>query len=145
MWGSMRGGGMSEGEEGGEWGGGVHHHRPKPPPPKPSRIPTPPNSPRRNESFLSSCPTRVTTGRSPPQKAQTAPNHHHGTAYEGRPRPENHQPPQDRHRKPPPPTKTDTPKGAEKLYVELMQRTIDPCRPSKESLHGLYTSSGWMR
>ena len=75
-----------------------------------------PNPPARNESFLSSQPTKATTGRSPGPKGPNPPHHHHRTAYEGRPRPQTHQRPQDRHHKPPPPptTKTDTPKGAEK-------------------------------
>ena len=68
MWGSMGGGGVSEGEEG---GGGVHHHRPTPPPPK--RSPTPPNPSPRNESFLSSRPTKATTGRSPGPKGRNPP------------------------------------------------------------------------
>ena len=110
MWGSMGGGRVSEGKEGGEVSTTT-----APNPPPPSEAQPPPNPPPRNESFLWSRPTKATTGHPPAQKAQTPHHHHHCTAYEGRPRPQTHQPPQDRHRNPPPPpTKTDTPKGAEK-------------------------------
>ena len=85
---------------------------PNPPPPK--RSPTSPNPPPRNEIFLWSRPTKVTTGRFPRPKAPP-PHHHRRTAYEGRPHPRTHQSPHDgHHNPPPPPTKSDTPKGAEK-------------------------------
>ena len=104
----MGGGGVSKGEEGGG--------RPPPPPQTPpSEAQPPPNPPPRNESFLFSRPTKATTGRSPGPKGPNPPHHHHRMAYEGCPRPQTQQPPQDRHNKPPPPpTKTDSPKGAEK-------------------------------
>ena len=69
MWGSMGGGGVSEGEKG---GGG----RRPPPPPRtpPKRSPTPPpNPPPTNESFLSSRPTKATMGPSPGPKGPTPP------------------------------------------------------------------------
>ena len=109
MWGSTGGGGVSEGEEGGR--GGASTTTAPEPHPKAKPHPNPPNPPPRNESFLLSRPTRVKRGDPPSQKA---PPPHHRTAYEGGPRPQTHQPPQDRHCQPPPPPKNDTPKGAEK-------------------------------
>ena len=107
--------GWGRGERGGG-GGGEATITTAPNPPPPQRSPTPPNPPPRNESFLSSRPTKATTGRSPGPKGPNPPHHHHRTAYQGRPRPQTHQPPQDRHHNPPPPppTKTDNPKGAKK-------------------------------
>ena len=108
MWGSMGGGGVSEGEEGGG-------RRPPPPPGNspPKRSPTPPNSPPSNESFLSSRPTKATTGRSPGPKGRNPPHHHQRTTCEGRPRPQTHQPPQDRHHNPPPPHQDRHPQGCQ--------------------------------
>ena len=116
MWGSMGGGGVSDGEE----GGGVWRPPPMPPttpPPQAKPQPNPPNPPPGIKSFPSSRPTRVTTGRSlgpeSPNPNPLPPPPH--TAYEGCLRPQTHPPP-------PPPTKTNTPKGAE----EKDDRPEDP-------------------
>ena len=62
------GAGWARGRRG---GGGVHHHRPNPPPP--NRAQTPPHPPPRNESFLSSRPTKAMTGRFPGPKGPPPP------------------------------------------------------------------------
>ena len=53
-------------------------------------------------------------GAIPWAKRFKLPHHQHRTTYEGRPRPQTPQPPQDRHTNPPPPHQDDTPKGAAK-------------------------------
>ena len=92
MWGSMGGGGVSEGEE----GGGAST---TPPPPKEAQ--PPPTRPQETKVFFRVVRRKRRRGDPPAQKAETPPHHHHRTAYEGRPRPQTHQPPQDRHHKTP--------------------------------------------
>ena len=91
---------MSEGEEGGR-GGASTTAAPKNPP-KRSRMPTPsvPAPKKRKFSFESS--DESDDGAIHRPKKPNPPPHHHSTAYEGGPRPQTHQPPQDRHRKTPP-------------------------------------------
>ena len=104
---------MSDGEEGGRGG------RPSPPrqtPPQSqaaTQPPPPPNPPQRNvrKKGSPSSPGRERRRGDPPwQKAQTPRPHPHRTAYEGRRRPQTHQPPQDRH-PPPPPDQDRHPQG----------------------------------
>ena len=156
MWGSMGGGGVSEGEEG---GGG----RCPPPPPQtpPKRSPSPPqNPPPTNESFLSSRPTKATMGRSPGLKGPTPPPPPpspppppHGLRRSFpppnppiSPRP----PPQPL----PPPTKTNTPKGAEKkddrpgdpiigtVVQELYPKGVE--RGTVRAIHGRKNGAVWV-
>ena len=101
---------VSDDEEGGE-GGGVHHQRAQTPPPAKAQPnpPQPPSTKRSKKRFAfesgsESDGAAIPRGKSPPPPP-------HRTAYEGRRRPQTHQPPQAGHR-PHLPTKTDTPKGA---------------------------------
>ena len=108
--------GRGRGERGGGGGGGGGASTttaPNPPPPS-SEAQTPPTRPQETKVFFRVVRRNRRRGDPPAQKAQTPHPHHHRTAYESRPRPQTHQPPQDRHRTPPLPSKTNTPKGAEK-------------------------------
>ena len=101
----MDGGGVSEGEE----GGGASTT------PPPQAKPNLPQLAPMKQKFSFESSDESDDGAIPrPKRPKPPPSPHHRTAYEGRPRPQTHQPPQDRHRNPPPPTNTDTPKGAEK-------------------------------
>ena len=102
--------GRGWGERRGAVGGRPPSLRQTPPQAKPQ--PPPPQTPLKATKVL----LRVRVGErrrgNPPwQKAQTPRTHPHRMAYEGRRRPQTHQPPQDSHRQPPPTqTKTGTPK-----------------------------------
>ena len=116
LWGSMGGGGVSDKEV----RGSPPPPRPTPPPP-PSQAatpppPTPPQKNVRKNGSPSSPAQRTTTRRSPVAKSPNPPSpppHHHRTAYEGRLRPQTHQPPQVRH-PPPPPDQDRHPQGCRK-------------------------------
>ena len=120
MWGSMGGVGVSNGEGGGGGGGASTTTTPNPPPPKPSRNPTPADPPSRSESFPSSRPTRVMTGRSPGPKSPTPlPPTTTARPMKAASAPKPTNPPKAATANPPPPpppptTNTDIPKGAEK-------------------------------
>ena len=89
----------------GEWVASSPLARARTPPP-PSQAASEPPSPqpapqKRKFSFESS--DESDDGAIHWAKKPNPPPHHHRTAYEGRPRPQTHQPPLDRHRQPPPP------------------------------------------
>ena len=106
------------GERGGGGGGGGGRPPPPPqtlPPPQAKPQPSPPQPAPKKRKFCFESSDKSDHGViSRPKKHPPPHHHHHRTAYEGRPRPQTHQPTQDSHRNPPPPTKTATPKRAEK-------------------------------
>ena len=113
---------VSDGEDGGEEGGPSTTTAPKPPP-KPSRNPTPLKETK--------VPLRVRVGErrrgDPPwQKAQTPRCNPQRTAYEGRRRPQTHQPPKTATAYPPSPTKTHTPKVRGATAEKKNNRPDDP-------------------
>ena len=100
---------MSDGEES---GGGASTTTARKPPPSQAATQPPPAPLKETKVLLRVRVGERRRGEPPWQKAQTPRPHSRRTAYEGRRRPQTHQPPQDRHRPSPPtpPTKTDTPK-----------------------------------
>ena len=134
--------GRGRGERGGGGGGASTTTAPNPPPQaKPH-----PNPPPRNESFLSSRPTKVTTGRSPGPKSPTPPPPPpppHGLRRPSpppnpptppRPPPQNPPPHQDRH-----------PQGAEKKdarpedpIVGTVVHVPDPAGVERGTVRGIH-------
>ena len=144
LWGSMRGDGVSDGEQGGG-GGGVHHHRAKTPPQAKPHLNPPHQPPQRNESFPSGRPTRVTMRRSPVAKSpKPPPPPSPARPTKAVPAPKPAKPPQDHHhppRPPPPPTKTDTPKTDDRPgdpIVGTVAHVPYPTGVEKGTIHGIH-------